>query len=141
MKRFVLVITMVLAIPIFASETAEPKGSSFFLCSSVYLCEVSSNYFEAWFEVTGVRTMDEIGANQIKIQRSSDGVHWTTMVTCPKEEFTYFVTYNDVCHVAGVRYGPVPGYYYRAYVELYAKKGVNVGYMDHYSAPVYIPAN
>ena len=85
MKRFLrctcllLVLATVLSIPAFAAEASEPRSSSFFLRSSVYLCNVSGKSFEAWFSVTGVGTMDVIGAKTIKIQRSSDGTNWTTV--------------------------------------------------------------
>lgn len=138
---FVLAIAMVLTVPAFAAETVEPKSSSFFISSSVYLCNVSGNSFEAWFEVTGTDTMNTIGANFIKIQRSSDGVNWTTVKTYAKENYLYLVDNNTICHAAGVSYTATGGYYYRAYIELYAKKGVNTGTMDCYTSKTYIPAN
>lgn len=138
---FVLAIVMVFAIPAFATETVGSKASSFFTKSSVYLCNVSGNSFEAWFNVTGTGTMDVIGANYIKIQRSSDGVNWTTVKTCAKENYLYLVDYNSTSHAAGVSHTGTGGYYYRAYIELYAKKGVNTGTMDRYTSAIYIPAN
>ena len=145
MKRFVrctcllLVLSMVLAVPAFAAESVEPKSSSFFMSSGVYLCNISGNYFEAWFDVTGVRTMDVIGAKTIKIQRSSDGSNWTTVKTFTMDSYSHLVYNNTAGHTAGVSYTGSSGYYYRAYVELYAKKGVNVGTMDEYTSKIYIP--
>lgn len=147
MKRFIrctcmlLAMVMVLAIPAFAVEAIEPKASSFFGRSSVYLCNVSGNYFEAWFDVTATGTMDAIGASVIKIQQSSDGVNWTTVKTCLKENYLYLVDYNSTTHTAGVSYTGTAGYYYRAYIELYAKKGVNTGTMSEYTSSIYIPAS
>lgn len=138
---FVLAIAMVLVVPAFATETVEQKSSSFFISSSVYLCNVSGNSFEAWFEVTGAGGMDVLGVNFIKIQRSSDGVNWTTVKTCSKENYPNLVDYNTSFHGAGVSYTATGGYYYRAYIELYAKKGVNTGTMDRYTSKIYIPAN
>lgn len=147
MKRFVrctcmlLAMVMVLAIPAFAVEAIEPKASSFFGRSSVYLCNISGNHFEAWFEVTGTDTMDAIGANFIKIQRSSDGVNWTTVKTCAKENYLYFVDYNTVTHAAGISYTGTSGYYYRAYIQLYAKNSTGYGTWDRYTSSIYIPAS
>lgn len=140
---FVLAMVMVLAVPAFAAETAAPKSSSFFMSSSVYLCNVSGNYFEAWFEVTATGGMDVLGANFIKIQRSSDGVNWTTVKTCAKDTYPYLylVNYNTSVHLAGISHTATPGYYYRAYIELYAKDGVNTGTMDCYTSKIYIPAS
>ena len=138
---FVLAMIMVLTVPAFAAEVIVPKASSFFMSSSAYLYNISGNSFDACFTVTGTGTMDAIGANFIKIQRSSDGVNWTTVTTCAKENFLYFVGYNTTTHAATVRYTGTGGYYYRTYIELYAKKGVNTGTMDRYTSAIYIPAN
>lgn len=145
MKKFVrctclvLVMAMILAIPAMAAETTDPRGSAYFGRSSVYLCNVSGNSFEAWFEVTGTGTMDQIGVNFIKIQRSSDGTNWTTVRTYAKESYTNLVTNNAFYHAAGVSYTATSGYYYRAYIQLYAKKGVNFGNMNQYTSSIYIP--
>ena len=148
MKRFVrctsmlLAIIMVFTIPTFAAENIEPKGSMFFMCSSVYFCNVSGCSFEAWFDVTATGMMDEIGVSFINIQRSDDGVNWITVRSCRKEfsGCSYLVDYNTMFHTAGISYTGTPGHYYRIYVELYARKGVNEGFMPEYSAPIYIPA-
>ena len=132
---------MFLATPAFATETIEPKGSAYFGNSSVFLCNISGNTFEAWFGVTATGTMDTIGVNFIKIQRSSDGSNWTTVKTYTKESYPSLIDYNSTYHTAGVSYTATGGYYYRAYIELYAKKGVNTGTMDCYTSKIYIPAN
>lgn len=138
---FLLAMVMALSVPAFAAETIEPKASNFFMGSSVYLGNVSGTSFAACFDVTGTGMMDAIGANFIKIQRSSDGVNWTTVLTCSKDNYLYFVDYNSASHAASVSVNVTGGYYYRAYIELYAKKGVNTGTMDRYTSKIYIPAN
>lgn len=145
MNRFIrctcllLVMAMMLAIPAMAAETVDSRGSKYFTRSSVYLCNVSGNTFEAWFEVTGTGTMDQIGVNFIKIQRSSDGTNWATVRTYAKESYTNLIDYNTAGHAAGVSYTATGGYYYRAYIQLYAKKGVNFGNMNQYTSSIYIP--
>lgn len=147
MKRFIrcmcmfLVLTIVFAVPAFAVETVAPKASSYFMSSSVYLCNVSGTSFEAWFEVTGTGRMEEIGANFIKIQRSSDGVNWTTVKTCLKENYSSFIDNNSSSHAAGVSYTGTRGYYYRAYIQLYAKNSSGTGLKDRYTSKIYIPTN
>lgn len=138
---FVLVIALLFAIPVFAAETGDTKASSFFISSSVYLCNVSGNSFEAWFDVTATGIMDEIGANYIKIQRSSDGKNWTTVKTCAKANYLALINYDTVGHTSGVYHEATGGYYYRACIQLYAKKGVNTGTMNEYTSAIYIPAN
>ena len=129
------------AIPGFAAEVAEPRASSFFIKSSVYLCNVSGASFEAWFDVTGLGTMDKIGANFIKIQRSSDGENWTTMRTFTKESYSNLVGQNTTTHAAGVSYTGTRGFYYRAYIQLYAKNSTGYGTWDRYTSALYIPTN
>ena len=147
MKRFIrctcllLAMIMIVAIPAFATETIESRGSSYFVRSSVYLCNVSGKTFEAWFEVTGTGIMDTIGVSFIKIQRSSDGTNWTTVKTYSKESYPSLIDNNTATHSAGVSYTATGGYYYRAFIQLYAKKGVNYGTMDEYTSRIYIPAN
>ena len=145
MKRFVrctcllLVLSMMLVFPAFAAETAAPRASNFFDSSSVYLCNVSGTSFEAWFQVSAVRGMDVIGAKFIKIQRSSDGSNWTTVKTYSMDSYSNLVDYDTGAHASGVSYTGSHGYYYRAYIQLYAKKGVNIGLMDEYTSKIYIP--
>lgn len=147
MKRFlrctclVLVMSMLLAVPAFAAGTMDSRASSYFMRSSVYLCNVSGNSFEAWFDVTGTGTMDLIGAEFIKIQRSSDNSNWTTVKTFSRSSNSSLVDTDTVTHAAGVSYTGSRGYYYRAYVQLYAEKGIGCGYWDRYSASIYIPTN
>ena len=137
----ILAMTLVLATPVFAAETAEPKGSSYFFNSSVYLYNISGTSFDAWFDVTGTGTMDEIGVNFIKIQRSSDGSNWTTVRTYTKESYPHLLDHSSTTHAACVSYTGTGGYYYRAFVQLYAKKGVNTATMNAYSAKRYIAAS
>lgn len=147
MKRFIrctcliLAMALVLAFPAFAAETVEPRGSKYFISSSVYLYNFSGTSFDAWFDVTGTGTMDEIGVNFIKIQRSSDGSNWTTVRTYTKESYPHLIDDNTAFHAACVSYTAAGGYYYRAFIQLYAKKGVNTATMNTYTARRYIPAS
>ena len=145
MKRFtrmismILAFTLILAIPGLAAESASPRASNFFIKSSVYLCNVSGASFEAWFDVTGVGIMDSIGANFIKIQRSPDGVNWTTMRTFSKEDYPSLVGSSTGTHAAGISYTGTRGFYYRAFIRLYAKNSTGNGTWDRYTSSIYIP--
>lgn len=138
---FVLVAVLLLSIPAMAAETADPRASYYFTSSSTYLCNVSGASFEAWFEVTGTARMEEIGVNFIKIQRSSDGENWTTMRTFSKEDYPHLLSYNSPTHAAGISYTGTRGFYYRAWIQLYAKNSRGWGEMDCYTSKLYIPVN
>lgn len=128
-----LVIGLFFVMPVSAIEDGENRASHYFMETNAYLVKTSSTGFEAWFEVTGVDEMDKIGANVVKIQRSYDGEAWTTVATYTKEANPKMIDSNSTYHNFYFAYPAVPGYYYRAYVEFYAKKGSGSGTYYNYS--------
>ncbi|MBO4938112.1 MAG: hypothetical protein J6C98_03810 [Oscillospiraceae bacterium] len=137
MKRFyrcvclLLVMTMLMAVPAFA---AEARASDYFWSSSVYLDKRSTVTFEAWFDVDAVSTMDVLGASEIKIQQSSDGENWTTVKTFTKESYSNLICKDTASHASYVTYTGTAGYYYRAKITLYAKKGTGSGEWTRYTS-------
>ena len=145
MKRFcklfclVLSIVMILAIPAHAAEANESRSSQYFANSAVYLYKTSNTTFEAWFEVTCMRTMDKVGAKEIKIQRSSDNQNWSTVATYSMNDYSNLIRENKISHAACVTYTGTSGYYYRAYYNLYAKDNdTGTGTWGRYSSSIYI---
>lgn len=132
MKRFMqcmsvfLIAVIVLATPVFAAETTAERSSYYFAEYCVYLWEPTD---EAWFEVTAVSQMDELGASTIKIERSTDQVNWTTVKTFEKEDYSQMTSEKEVTYANCVPYTFTNGYYYRGIVTLYAKKGNGTGEM------------
>lgn len=128
MKRFVkclcliLVMSFCLAIPVAAAEKPAPYSSSFFGSRDAYLWRTSSTSCEAWFEVTAMRGMTELGAKYIDIERSSDGVNWYVVKTYDRDDYSNLIKYNTSNHTSYVVFNDMePGYQYRMYVQLYAK--------------------
>lgn len=145
MRQFVkylslfLAIVIITAIPANAVETGAERSSSFFARSSVYLYETTSTTFQAWFEVTGMRTMDKIGAKEIKIQRSSDNENWTTVKTYSMDDYySTLICENTAGHAACVTYTGTRGYYYRAYIKLYAEDETGTAVWNRYTSSIYI---
>ena len=142
MKRFsrlicmLLTMAMVLAIPAAATENAEPRASSFFMSSCVYLHKTSSTQFQAWFEVTALGGMEKLGASEIKIQKSSDGENWTTMRTYSMDAYSNLICENTASHASYVTYTGQTGYYYRAKITLYAKNSSGTAEMWEYTDPI-----
>ena len=142
MKRFLRCVCLLLALVIvfpfraFAAEESSARASNFFMSSSVYLDQKSSMIFDAWFEVAAVGTMDELGASVIKIQKSADNENWTTMITYTKEKNSSLIDTNTLSHGNCVTYTGVAGYYYRAYIKLYAKKGDDIGVWHRYTESI-----
>jgi len=146
MKRFtrcvclLLVLSLTLAVPAMAAEN-ENRASNYFGSRSCYLWDVTSSGFQVWFDVRAVRAMDELGASTIKIQQSSDTVNWTTIATYTKDYYPSMITrigtvgYSSYIQFSNV----VPGFYYRAYVEVYAMDDSGTATRSDYTSYVYIP--
>lgn len=128
-----LAILLIYAMPANAVEIGNSKASSFFAASRVSLSKTSDTTFEAWFQVSAVETMDELGASSITIQKSYDGVTWESMITYTKESTPKLICTNTGLHCECVRYAGTTGRYYRAKIVLYAKDGTSIGEMVEYT--------
>ena len=129
MKRFikiicmVLVFSMCLAVPVGAAEIA-PYASNYFMSYRTYLSGETSTSFQVCFTVTAVREMDKLGVDYIDIERSSDGVNWTTVKTYDSSDYSDLMAEDTFFHAGQVTYSnKQSGYQYRAYIEFYAKEG------------------
>lgn len=117
----ILAMSFCLAIPAVAEEAA-PYASNHFGSRDAYLWRTSSTSCEAWFEVTAVRGMTELGARYIDIEESSDGVNWYVVKTYDRSNYSNLIKYNTVNHTSYVTFNEMkPGYQYRMYVSLFAK--------------------
>lgn len=135
----VLSLAMLLGIPAHAAEAGNARASNYFANSAVYLYETSGTTFQAWFEVTCVKTMDKVGAKEIKIQRSTDNQSWTTVATYTMDNnYATLIKENNAGHVACVTYTGTRGYYYRAYYKLYAQDETGSGTWAVYSSSIYL---
>ena len=127
MKRFtkclclVLVLSLCLALPV-AAEEAAPYASNFFMSRDAFLWRTSDTSCQAWFEVTAVRGMTELGARYIDIEESSDGVNWYTVASYYRSGNSNMIANNTSDHCSYVTFSDMkPGCQYRMYVELFAK--------------------
>ena len=125
MKRLVkclcliLALSFCLAIPAAAEEVA-PYASSFFMSRDAYLWRTSSTSCQAWFEVTAMRGMDELGAQFIEIEESSDGVNWSVVATYNRANYSNLIKSNTVDHTSYVTFSKMkPDCQYRMFVRLY----------------------
>ena len=139
MKRFVrlvglvLVFAMCLAIPVGAAEIT-PYASNYFMSYNAYLSGETSTSFEVWFSVTALRKMDKLGVDYIHILRSSDGSNWTVVKTYDSDDYPSLIATNTSAHAGHVTYtNKHSGYQYKAFVQFYAKEGVNSGVLGAYA--------
>lgn len=131
-----LAVVMVLAVHAAAAENENARASSFFMSSDVYLYQTSSTKFQAWFEVTALTGMDKLGASEIKIQESSDGVNWTTVKTCTMANYSNLICENTGTHGSYVSYTGTIGKYYRAKITLYAENSTGAGEWIRYTSSI-----
>jgi len=135
----ILILSMTLAIPSFAAE-ASTRASNYFMSHSHYLWKVSDTHFQVWFEVAAIGMMDELGASEVKVQRSSDGVNWTTVQTYSMSDYSNMICSNTSAHSSCVDYyGAQPGYYYRGRVDYYAKRGNGSASYTSYTSSITMP--
>ena len=130
MKRFLRLVCLLVvfatlaAVPSYAQEST-PYASRELSSYRAYCTKISSTQVVVSFQVIGTTALDEIGANTIKVQYSSDGVNWTTAKTFRKANYPSMVDHNTSMH-GGELTAIVPsGKQYRAYVEFYGEKDGN----------------
>jgi len=139
MKRFLRIICLLLvfaslaAIPAYAQEVTS-RASTELSSYRAYCTKVSSTQVSAFFQVIGTTALDEIGANTVKIQYSSDGVNWTTAKTFRKADYPSMVDYNTSMHGTTLTATVPSGKQYRAYVEFYGEKNGNLTVRSYYTA-------
>ena len=141
MKRFLRLVCLLVvfatlaAVPSYAQEVT-PRGSNELSSYRAYCTKISSTQVVVSFQVIGTDALDEIGANTIKVQYSSDGVNWTTARTFRKANYPSMVDHNTGMH-GGELTAIVPsGKQYRAYVEFYGEKDGGLTVRSYYTAVI-----
>ena len=126
--------SMILVFPAYAAEYTT-RASNHFGSTSCYLRRTSSSSFQVWFDVVATGGMEQLGASEIRIQKSSDGENWTTVKTFKKADYSSMIAYSTGEHGSYVTYSNAnSGYYYRAYVEFYAKNSSGTAYYGSYTS-------
>ena len=130
MKRFLRLVCLLVvfatlaAVPSYAQEPTT-RGSNELSSYRAYCTKISSTQVVVSFQVVGTDALDEIGANTIKVQYSSDGVNWTTAKTFRKANYPSMVDHNTGMHATEFTATVPSGKQYRAYVEFYGEKDGN----------------
>lgn len=141
MKRFIqiicliIVFSVIVAVPAYASEQSQ-RASNYFSSFKAYCYESSSTQLGVYFCVISIGEMDELGASTIKVQRSSNGSTWETVKTFTKDNYSQMTNTDTSSHAATLYCTKSSGYYYRAYVEFYAKNSTGTGYYYYYTAKI-----
>lgn len=134
---FMMSIVVLLSLPVSAEESST-YSSVFFSSYESFVHVPSGRTLEIWFDVVGNGTMDEIGVESIELERSSDGVNWTTVKTFLPEDYPQMICENTGINCDYVSYLGAYGYYFRAYVTFYASNSRGSGYQTWYTETVYL---
>lgn len=131
----IIIICAIIAIP----ADALTEASHYFSMESAYLTRTSGTTFAISYDVTGTGTMDELGADLVHVERSTDDSNWSTVYTFYDSDRNNMIGENKSMHACELYYTGLSGYYYRAYVEFYAQDDGNYGYDGHHTDSIYIP--
>lgn len=125
----ILVLSLLLAVPVYAESNVQPRESIFFSSYCTFLAKGDHYSVEVWFDVdANAAMMDEIGATMIELYESKDGENWTKVKIFEAEDYPEMIDYNTSSHTGHVTYyASMPCYYYRACVTYYAKNSIGIG--------------
>ena len=118
-------VAIILAISLsfsFMTIMAEAKASDYIASYSAYMNADGSGKVSAWFTISGLGTMDEIGAITITIYEVNGGSE-TAVKTYQWSQNPGMLGTNKGYHSGNVSYSGVAGRQYYASVYLYAGKG------------------
>lgn len=97
----------------------EPQASDYISNYFGYIAK-SGNTIQPVFSVSGTRMMDEIGATQLYLYESSDGVNYNMVKSYRHSNYSNMLAYNTSAHASYMTYEGNANYYYKAYVCVYA---------------------
>lgn len=133
----VMAIILLLVTPIYAEES-NTYSSAFISSYDSFIDITSGRTMEIWFDVVGTGKMDEIGAESIKLYRSTNRTDWTLVKTFLPEDYPQMICEDTGMNYDCVTYTGSYGYYYKAYVTFYASNSRGRGNEYDYSEVEYL---
>ena len=123
-KLIAIILVVSLCVPIGAQaampETVQPMASAYLADYTAYICAMGNGDLEIWWEVTGTRTLADIGVLSVSLYESSDGSNYYWVKAFSFTNHPNMLWHNDFFCVDHVDYEGVPGRYYKAYVHVWA---------------------
>ena len=101
-------------------ETVAPMASDYLMEYSAYICAMGNGDLEIWFEVTGTRTLADIGVLTVSLYESTDNSDFYWVKSFRFADYPNMLWHNDSLCVDHVDYEGIPGRYYKAYVQIWA---------------------
>ena len=101
-------------------ETIQPLASAYLTDYTAYICAMGDGNLEIWWEITGTRTLADIGVLVVYLYESTDNVNFGWVKTFQCYDYTNMLWHNNFFSMDHVDYEGVPGRYYKAYVQIWA---------------------
>ena len=136
----IVIISIMLVMPV-SADISNSRASAYFSSYDSAIDRITNTEFEVWYDVVATGTMDELGVSSIEIQRSKTLIAWETVETYYPEDNPQMIYENEFFVYDCVTHTGEPGYFYRAYVTFYARKGTGTGYLYDYAETFYINPN
>ena len=116
-----LVLIVLLLCPVYISAM-EPRASSYLDSYNAYPYSAGLGKIQIYFNVTGVTTLDDIGAIRLSIYESTDQVNWTLKETHSNDTTPSMLGHNTHFYGSHVDYQGIVGRYYKAYICIWGGK-------------------
>ena len=123
-KLIAITLVISLCVPIGAQaampETVQPMASAYLMSYRAYICAMGDGDLEIWWEVTGTRTLADIGVLSVSLYESTDGTNFYWVNSFRFTDYPNMLWHDYHFCVDHVDYEGVPGRYYKAYVQIWA---------------------
>ena len=103
-----------------APETVQPMASAYLADYRAYICAMGDGDLEIWWEVTGTRTLADIGVLEVYLYESTDNSNFYWVETFIFTDYPNMLWHDNYICIDHVDYEGVPGRYYKAYVQIWA---------------------
>ena len=101
-------------------ETSQPFASAYLTDYTAYICAMGDGDLEIWWEVTGTRTLADIGVLRVYLYESTDNTNFEWVKTFTFTDYPNMLWHDTYISMDYVDYDGVPGRYYKAYVQIWA---------------------
>lgn len=123
-KAIAVILVVSLCLPVGAQaampETVQPLASAYLMDYRAYICAMGAGDLEIWFEVTGTGTWADIGVLVISLYESTDRSNFYWVDAFRFTDYPNMLWHDTYICVDHVDYEGTPGYYYKAYVQVWA---------------------
>lgn len=123
----VLFITSAMVVPVHADtkDLVQPFSSPYLSNYSGSVYAAGNGVVQVWYDVTGTRTLQDIGSLSILLYESMDNTDFYWVETFRHINNPIMLGHNTGFYSSHVSYNGVVGRYYKAYIGIYGGDGTN----------------